>query len=82
MFSPAIAKPQPRNNSAFYLKKTKEKEQEAERLLQLTISRGKNEYEYECLIKMGKANDLSQAMQSKITYRAYKSAVIFIKRNF
>ena len=28
-----------RNNSAYYLKKAKEKEQEVDRLLQLTISR-------------------------------------------
>lgn len=30
-----------------------------DRLLQLTISKGKNEYEYEMLIKMGEANELS-----------------------
>lgn len=45
-----------------------------DRLLQLTISKGKNEYEYEMLIKMGEANELSQLLESKITYRAYKSA--------
>ena len=36
---PNIEKKPMRNNSAYYLKKAKEKEQEVDRLLQLTISR-------------------------------------------
>ncbi|CAD8193238.1 unnamed protein product [Paramecium pentaurelia] len=62
------------NLSKYYLQKAKEREKEMDRLLQLTISKGKNEYEYEMLIKMGEANELSQLLESKITYRAYKSA--------
>ena len=56
------------------MQKHKEREREIERLLELTINKGKNEYEYEMLIKMGDANELSQNLNSKITYRAYKGA--------
>jgi hypothetical protein len=45
------------NKSSHYLKVFKKKEKEKEKLLQLTINRGKNEQEYECLIKMGEANE-------------------------
>jgi len=40
--------------------------------------KGKNEYEYECLIKMGDINEISQRVQPKITYRAFKGAVNLI----
>ncbi len=63
------------NKSKYYLQKQKEREREIDRLLELTINKGKNEYEYEMLIKMGEANELSQLLTSKITYRAYKGAV-------
>ncbi|CAK91019.1 unnamed protein product (macronuclear) [Paramecium tetraurelia] len=62
------------NRSKHYLQLAKQKQQEEDRLLQLTINQGKNEYEYEMLIKMGEANELSQELESKITYRAYKTA--------
>ena len=52
----------------------KKKTEEKEKLLQLTINRGKNEHEYEGLIKMGEANEYLQKMGSSITYRAYKAA--------
>ena len=57
-FRPNIEKKPSRNNSAFYLKKAKEKEQEVERLLQLTISRVKKTYENRTfsLIFRGKTN--------------------------
>ncbi len=41
------------NKSKYYLAKHKEREREIDRLLQLTINKGKNEYEYDMLIKMG-----------------------------
>ena len=62
------------NKSSHYLKVFKKKEKEKEKLLQLTINRGKNEQEYECLIKMGEANEYLQKMDSCVTYRAYKAA--------
>ncbi|EWS76759.1 hypothetical protein TTHERM_001293241 (macronuclear) [Tetrahymena thermophila SB210] len=62
------------NKSKYYLQKHKEREKEIDRLLKLTISKGRNEYEYEMLIKMGEANELSQQLNSKVTYRAYRSA--------
>lgn len=54
-----VDKPQPTNKSKYYLQKHKEREKEIDRLLKLTISKGRNEYEYEMLIKMGEANELS-----------------------
>lgn len=44
---------------SYYLNKHKEREREIDRLLELTINKGKNEHEYEMLIKMGDANELS-----------------------
>ncbi|EGR29571.1 hypothetical protein IMG5_153430 [Ichthyophthirius multifiliis] len=67
-------KPPAPNKSKYYLLKQKEREKEIDRLLKLTISKGRNEFEYEMLIKMGEANELSQQLNSKITYRAYRSA--------
>jgi len=49
-----------------------------DRLLELTINKGKNEFEYEMLIKMGKANRLNHKLSNPRTYRAYKSAVLII----
>lgn len=43
--------------------------------LKLSFPQGKNEYEYECLIKMGEINEISQRNQQRITYRAFKGAV-------
>lgn len=54
-----IEKPPAQNKSKHYLQKHKEREKEIDRLLKLTISKGRNEYEYEMLIKMGEANELS-----------------------
>ena len=73
---PPIDKVPQQNKSTYYLSKHKEREREIDRLLELTINKGKNEYEYEMLIKMGDANELSQHLSSKVTYRAYKGAVI------
>lgn len=59
-FRPAPEEKQPAvNKSKYYLQKHKEREKEIDRLLTLTISKGRNEYEYEMLIKMGEANELS-----------------------
>ncbi|CAD8127381.1 unnamed protein product [Paramecium sonneborni] len=69
-----INEKQLQNRSKHYLQLAKQKQQEEDRLLQLTINQGKNEYEYEILIKMGEANELSQELESNITYRAYKTA--------
>lgn len=75
-----------------YLQRAREREKEMDRLLQMTINKAKNEYEYEILIKMGEANEFCDGLRkdaeenpgSKFTddpicartYRAYKSAVI------
>jgi len=64
----------PVNKSSLYLKKAKQKESKIDEILQLTINKGKNEFEYECLTKMGEANEVAQALGENFTYRAYKSA--------
>lgn len=63
------------NKSALYLKQSKAREEKRDQILALTISKGKNEYEYDCLIKMGEANEMIQALGETITYRAYRGAV-------
>jgi len=62
------------NRSAAYLKQNKERENKKEQMLALTINKGKNEAEYDCLIKMGDANEKIQILQEPITYRAYRGA--------
>ncbi len=64
------------NKSALYLKQSKARDEKRDQILALTISKGKNEYEYDCLIKMGEANEMIQALGETITYRAYRGAVI------
>ena len=63
------------NKSAQYLKDAKKKEAKKDQVLALTLSKAKNEFEYDCLVKMGEANELSQSLGETLTYRAYKSAV-------
>jgi hypothetical protein len=67
-------RPMPVNKSNYYLKKAKEKETKVDEILAITVNRGKNEYEYECLIKMGESNEMSQIIGENFTYRAYKKA--------
>jgi hypothetical protein len=35
--------------------------------------KGRNEREYEMLIKMGEANEMCEKMKDQISYRAYKA---------
>jgi hypothetical protein len=63
------------NKSAMYLKQSKAREEKKDQILALTISKGKNEFEYDCLIKMGEANEMAQALGETITYRTYRGAV-------
>jgi hypothetical protein len=63
------------NKSAMYLKQSKSREEKRDQILALTISKGKNEFEYDCLIKMGEANEMVQALGETLTYRAYRGAV-------
>ncbi len=48
-----------KNKSSHYIRRAKEKEKEKEKLLQIAIDKGKQEFQYKCLIKMGEANELS-----------------------
>ncbi len=48
-----------KNRSRNYLKKFKAKQLEKDKLLQIAIDKGNQEFQYECLIKMGEANELS-----------------------
>lgn len=63
------------NKSSKYIKEAKKKEAKRDQILALTLSKAKNEFEYDCLAKMGEANELSQILGESLTYRAYNSAV-------
>jgi hypothetical protein len=63
------------NKSAQYLKQAKDREAKKDQLLALTINKGKNEAEYDCLFKMGDANEKLQTLGETMTYRAYRGAV-------
>jgi len=52
-----------------------------DQVLELTRTKGKNEFEYECLQKMGEANEMAKTLNTNITYRAYKSADETLKCN-
>lgn len=61
------------NKSNEYLRMHRRKQEEKDRRLKMTITRGKNEQEYECLIRMGEANEIMTKMGKDSSYRAYKS---------
>ena len=50
------------NKSQEYLRMHRKKQEEKERQLRLTITRGKNEQEYECLLRIGEANEMLSAL--------------------
>ena len=57
-YQPYRIKPH-KNKSKYYIKKHKAKQKEKDKLLQIAIDKGNQEFQYECLIKMGEANELS-----------------------
>lgn len=65
----ASAKNFPRKN---YLKESKAKIENADKEIALTVDRCKKEFEYECLHKMGEANEITQTLEMPTTYRAVK----------
>ena len=68
-FRPNTASNFPRKN---YLKESKAKIENADREIALTVDRCKKEFEYECLHKMGEANEIAQNLEMPTTYRAVK----------
>lgn len=66
----AVAKPfTVRKN---YLMESRAKIANADKEIALTVDRCKKEFEYECLHKMGEANEIAQAYEMPSTYRAVK----------
>lgn len=65
----ASAKNLPRKN---YLKESRAKIENADKEIALTVDRCKKEFEYECLHKMGEANEIAQILEMPTTYRAIK----------
>ena len=55
-----------------FLKQSKQKQKEEEKELALVVERCKKEFEYDCLHKMGEANEIAQSMNLPTTYRAIK----------
>ena len=55
-----------------YLKESKAKIENADREIELTVDRCKKEFEYECLHKMGEANEIAQNLEMPTTFRAVK----------
>ncbi|OMJ78463.1 hypothetical protein SteCoe_21701 [Stentor coeruleus] len=55
-----------------YLTESKAKIENADKEIALTVDRCKKEFEYECLHKMGEANEIAQALEMPTTYRAVK----------
>ena len=67
-FRPATAARASKN----YLLESQAKFENANKDLALTVDNCKKEFEYECLHKMGEANEIAQALELPTTYRAVK----------
>ena len=55
-----------------FLRQTLQRQKEAERDLALTVDKCKKEFEYECLHKMGEANEIAQNEGLQTAFRAIK----------
>ena len=55
-----------------YLLESRAKIENADKEIALTVDRCKKEFEYECLHKMGEANEIAQALELPTTFRAVK----------
>ena len=55
-----------------YLLDSRAKIENADKEIALTVDRCKKEFEYECLHKMGEANEIAQALELPTTFRAVK----------
>lgn len=55
-----------------YLKETKQRQVDMEKELALTVDKCRREFEYDCLHKMGEANEIAQSMNLPTTFRAIK----------
>lgn len=55
-----------------YLQQSKNRQTEIDKELALTVEKCKREFEYDCLHKMGEANEIAQNTGLTITYRAIK----------
>ena len=54
------------------MQQTRKKEDENERAISLAVDKYRREYEYDCLHKMGEANEIAQQLGSPFTFRALK----------
>ena len=68
----AIIKPEHERVKKNYLMESKAKIETADKEIALTVDRCKKEFEYECLHKMGEANEIAQALELPTTFRAVK----------
>lgn len=60
------------NVSRHYLKIARQKQEELDKALALTIDKGKRESEFDCLHKMGEANDIAKSMGLRMEFSASK----------
>eukprot|EP00744_Colponema_vietnamica_P002930 GILI01004548.1.p1 GENE.GILI01004548.1~~GILI01004548.1.p1 ORF type:complete len:391 (+),score=99.60 GILI01004548.1:76-1248(+) len=60
------------NKSLEYLKKARLKKKAEEQALLIAVDKGRREFEYDCLHKMGEANEMSAILGLGISYRANK----------
>eukprot|EP00743_Colponemidia_sp_Colp-15_P002142 GILK01002324.1.p1 GENE.GILK01002324.1~~GILK01002324.1.p1 ORF type:complete len:395 (+),score=79.29 GILK01002324.1:1535-2719(+) len=64
----AVAK----NRSREYLRRARERKEAEDKALALAVDKGRREFEFDCLVKMGEANEICQVLNLRISYRAYK----------
>jgi hypothetical protein len=69
---PATAVSKPATDRKNYLVESKAKIANADKEIALTVDRCKKEFEYECLHKMGEANEIAQSLDLPTTFRAIK----------
>ena len=73
-----------KNRSNYYIKKKKNMDRYLENKLECELNQRKLEFQYECIVKMGEANDLQKFLKGSTRYNGYKNPVshkilIFVK---
>eukprot|EP01016_Furgasonia_blochmanni_P054777 TRINITY_DN9069_c0_g1_i3.p1 TRINITY_DN9069_c0_g1~~TRINITY_DN9069_c0_g1_i3.p1 ORF type:complete len:521 (-),score=96.11 TRINITY_DN9069_c0_g1_i3:71-1633(-) len=61
------------NKSKVYIKKNRAKRNEVEKEIALTLAQTKNEREYDCIIKIGEANEMLVKMHSTLMFKLHKA---------
>lgn len=63
----------------FYLKESRKKQAKEKVELEMTVDRCRREFEFDCIQKMGEANDIMQELASEITYRGIRKDDMTLK---